>query len=676
MLPKCSLSSIFSSKIRLAAIALFFSFSYAVAEEGMWMPDEKGDLPPEIERATIMFSDFCTGVFVSPEGLLLTNHHCALDAIHLLSTAKKNYVENGFAAQLRKDEIPVPGLNIKRLLYSRELTDRIASATSGIEREEGRQSIIKNLIRTVCDSVAGDSPFLFASIEGYYEQTRYFLNVYEVFHDVRLVLAPPHALGAFGGEHDNWMWPRCAADFAVLRVYASDNSPAYFSPKNKPLTVRDYASISMQGYRLADSVMTVGFPGETYRYSTSWEAEAIRDCTMAPMIEVRQQILDCWRDAMEKNPHIKFAYSSKYSECANAYKYATGMTLWMDSLNVVGQKKTQEQRLLEWAGQDSLSRAPYRDALFSIRDKIADNRAAQAAAAYLLEAFMGGSEMVGHILKLKTFGLSDSEIARFYSLYDIELDKQLLKKMLRLAEERVPVEHLPSVYEVIREHHDGDVDAYVESAFRQSLFCSEKRLKKALRQKDPWDKMEQDPLYKLAYSVRITCYAMFSTLEEYNHNLAREKRVLFDGWREFLGDEVLYSDANFTMRKSFGAVMGFPGDQYFTTPRDLLAKNVTMKREYFLSPSLKSLFEKPEAADLRLCFISDNDITGGNSGSPVFNSKGQLIGLAFDGNWEGLSGDLLFGNQQRAVHVDIRYVLFLICEWAKAEALYKEMVKD
>ena len=672
---RCCQSSPFWTKIRHAAIVLLFSFSYAVAAEGMWMPDEKGDLSPKIERATIMFSDFCTGVFVSPEGLLLTNHHCALDAIHSLSTVKKNYLENGFVAQSRKSEIPVPGLHIKRFLYSRELTERIASATNGIEREGSRQSIVENLTRSVCDSVVSDSPFLFASVESYYEQTRYFLNVYEVFHDVRLVLAPPHALGAFGGEYDNWVWPRCTADFAVLRVYASDNSPAYFSAKNKPLAVRDYAPVSMRGYRLADSVMTVGFPGTTYRYSTSWEAEAIRDCDMAPLIEVRQQILDCWRDAMEKSPHAKFAYSSKFSECMNAYKYATGMTLWMDSLDVLGQKKAEEQRLLDWVEQDSLSRGPYREALFSIRDEIAGKRTAQASASYLFESLLGGVEMVTHILRLDTFGLSDSEITRFYSLYEVALDKQLLKKMLRLVEERIPSELLPSVYEDIREHYGGDVDVYVEDAFRQSLFCSEKRLRKVLRQKEPWGKMEQDPLYKLANSIRITCYAMLSVLEDYDHNLAREKRLLFAGRQAFLGDDALYSDANFTMRKSFGTVKGFPGDQYFTTPQDLLGKNATMKREYFLSPSLKSLFEKVEISDLPLCFVSDNDITGGNSGSPVFNSEGQLIGLAFDGNWEGLSGDLLFGEEQRAIHVDIRYILFLIREWAKAEAVYKEMVE-
>ena len=673
-------------KIRLSIIFSLLSFSCAIASEGMWMPDEKGNLSPKIQNATIMFGDMCTGVFVSPNGLLLTNHHCALEAIHSLSTLKKNHLDNGFIARSERAEIPVSDLNIKRLLYIRELTDRIAAATAGVEREVSRRSIIDNLIRTVCDSVVNDSPFIFATVEAYYEQTRYFLNVYEVFHDIRLVMAPPYVLGAFGGEADNWMWPRCSADFAVLRVYASSgNVPSFFSPKNKPLQVQDYAAVSTQGYQPLDSVMTVGFPGATARYSTSWEVEAIRNGENAPRIEVREMKLAHWRDAMACNSKTKLSYSSKFSECANFYKYATGMNLWMDSLSVIGQKKEAESRLLDWVAQDSLSRMFYKEALLSIRDEIAEKLTEREALTYFIEALLGGAEIVGLPLALAEFDLEDDketrafvkkQLARFYENYDAELDKSLLKKMLTLAKKRIPEEYLPTLYDSIRVHYKGDVDTYVDNLFDQSLFGSEKRIKKALSHSGFLKKTENDPISGLAFSIQTAYYNLHSQISGSEYRRIESRRILFNGWRDFLEREDFYSDANFTMRKSFGAVKGFPDDKYYTTSQDLLAKNATMQAAYFLPPSMKELFDGKGENGLRLCFISDNDITGGNSGSPVFNSEGNLIGLAFDGNWQGMSGDLLFGATQRAIHVDIRYVLFLIRQWAKAEALYNEIMGE
>ena len=671
------------SRIRVTVIALLLSLSCVVASEGMWMPDEKGNLSPEIRNATIMFGDMCSGVLVSPNGLLLTNHHCALEAIHSLSSMKTNRLDDGFIARTKKDEIPVPDLNIARLLYISELTDRIVAATKGIDSEFNRQSIIDNISRTVCDSVENGSPFISATVKSYYEQTCYFLNVYEVFHDIRLVMAPPSSLGAFGGETDNWMWPRCSADFAVLRVYASpENRPAYFSKDNKPLQVQDYAAVSTQGYQPLDSVMTVGFSGVTARYSTSWEVEAVRDCENAALIEVRNVILDCWRNAMERDSKIKLAYSSKFLQRANFYKYAVGMNMWMDSLNVIGQKREIEDRLLDWVAQDSLSRNHYKEAMLLIRDEIAKKRNEREVFSYLTESLLGGPEIVGMVLDFMNSDLNDEktlpyakkQVVGFYENYDVELDKSLLKKMLYLAKERIPKKYLPSLYDSIQVHYKGDIDTYVDNLFRRSLFYSEKTIKKALREKNCFKKIEEDPICDFAFSIQKACFDLLSELNDSEYNRMRGRRILFEGWNKFSEERESYSDANFTMRKSFGVVKGFQADNYYTTSQDLLDKNATTKKEYFLPASLKSLFEQEEARDLNLCFISDNDITGGNSGSPVFNKKGQLIGLAFDGNWEGMSGDLLFGTTQRSIHVDVRYILFLVRKWAKSDALYNEII--
>ncbi|MDD6208984.1 MAG: S46 family peptidase [Bacteroidales bacterium] len=659
----------------------------AAASEGMWMPDEKGNLPASYKKVTVMFSDMCSGVILSSDGLFLTNHHCALEAVRSLSSPSNNYLKDGFVAKLGKDEIPVPELNVKRLLYIQELTDKMDSATVGIEDEYSRNSIIESIGRSICNSIEGNSPFITATVVPYYEGNRYFLNVYEVFRDIRLVLSPPHAIASFGGETDNWMWPRCSADFALLRIYASpSNEPAYFSSKNRPLHVDDYVRVSTEGYTLGDSVMTLGFPGTTQRYSTSWEVEAIKLCENIPRIEVREKKLGIWKDAMDNSPSTQMAYSSKYAVSSNFYKYSLGMNRCIDSLKIAERKRKDENAFLNWVNRDSIHRYPYRDALMKVKQSAVEKAEEHKALSYVTEALIEGSEIVGLAWAFMDLDLRGDKEARsrftkdkivpFYKGYRKDLDASLLKEMLFLVQERVPEKYLPSVYDSIRINYGGSIPAYVEHLFDHSVFRSEKSLRKALRDRNIERKIVHDPVYDFAFSVRMLYYDLLAELSSSEYDRMKGKRVLFEGKKEMNPDSVFYSNANFTMRKSYGTVKGFP-DNFYTTQKDLLERNRTMKKEYFLEPSLKNLYEQigqNDSTDLNLCFISDNDITGGNSGSPVFNSSGELIGLAFDGNWEGMSGDLSFDPVgQRAIHVDIRYILFIVKNWAHSSRIYREI---
>ena len=659
------------------------------ASEGMWMPDEKGCISNDLKEITVMFNDMCSGVILSSEGLLLTNHHCALEAIQFLSTPSRNYLKEGFIALSEKDEVPVPELNVKRLLYTRDITPTIDSATLNIEDEYSRLSIIESISRSICDTIEKDSPFISAIITPYYEGNRYFLNVYEVFRDIRLVLAPPHSIAAFGGETDNWMWPRTSADFALLRIYVSSSgNPAYYAPRNKPLKTDVYASISMKGYQQFDSVMTLGFPGNTQRYITSWEIESLKMNENIPRIEVREKKLDSWKKAMQNNPLTQIAYSSKYAGCSNFYKYSLGMNRCIDSLKIIQKRQNEENQFFEWIKQDTVKRKKYYDALMLIKNSIINSSEAKNAFSYVTEALIEGVEIINFTWSFMNIDLKRDKktLSRFlkenatpfYEGYRKDVDQKLLIEMIQLVKERVPQKYLPSFYDTIRVNFNGEIEKYVEFVFDKSAFRSIHSLKKALQRKNKDVKIVDDPLYDLTLSLRMTYYDILSEMGSEEYAQTKGKRILFIGEKEYEKDS-LYSNANFTMRKSFGIIKALNDEnKYYTTQKDLLNKNASMKNEYYLDPSLKAIYKTiPKEEQMAFCFISDNDITGGNSGSPVFNAEGELIGLAFDGNWEGLAGDLVYDSEaQRAIHMDIRYLLFLVENWAKSSRIYREIINS
>lgn len=673
-------------------VLIFLSLSgKLIASEGMWRPDEKGNISDNLKSMTVMFNDMCSGVILSPEGLLLTNHHCALEAIQSLSTSSKNYLKEGFVALSEKEELPVTELNVKRFLYARDITETIDSATLNIEDEYSRLSIIESISRSICDTIENNSPFVSAVVTPYYEGNRYFLNVYEVFRDIRLVLAPPHSIAAFGGETDNWMWPRSSADFALLRIYVSPSGkPAYYSPKNKPLKTDIYASVSMNGYQQFDSVMTLGFPGTTQRYITSWEVESLKMNENIPRIEVREKKLHFWKDAMQSNPLTQIAYSSKYAVCSNFYKYSQGMNRCIDSLKIIQKKQEEETQFFEWIKQDTIARNKYCDALMLIKNSVENNSEERKAFSYVTEALIEGSEIVSFTWSFMNIDLKrdrktlsrflKENANRFYEGYRKDIDKKLLIEMIQLVKERVPQKYLPSFYDTIQVNFNGRIEKYVEFLFDKSVFHSDRSLKKALRCKNRDIEIMADPLYDFTLSVRMAYYDLLSELGSQEYVRMKGKRILFIGKKEYKNDS-LYSNANFTMRKSFGVIKALnDSNKYYTTQKDLLDKNASMKNEYYLEPYLKAMYEAIPADrqdKIAFCFISDNDITGGNSGSPVFNSEEDLIGLAFDGNWDGMAGDLMYDSEsQRAIHMDIRYLLFIIENWAKSSRIYHEIIRS
>ena len=701
-----------------AVLLLLAASGQLYADEGMWVLKELNkqnlarmaelgftpsydqlysETEPCVANAVVIFGGGCTGITVSNEGLIFTNHHCGFGAIQQLSSVEHDYLKDGFVSQSKQEELPVPGLTVRYLKETVDVSDRINSQIFGIEDEFQRLSAADSIGRVICDSV-GNNEFLAADVVPFYSNNKYFLVVYDVYRDVRMVFAPPSSIGKFGGDTDNWMWPRHTGDFSVFRVYANaDNKPAEYNVDNKPYTPRYVAEVSMQGYQEKDYAMTIGFPGSTDRYLCSWGVQQRIENSNKPRIEVRGIKQGIWKEAMLASDAVRIKYASKYAGSSNYWKNSIGMNKGLANLNVIERKRAEETAFADWVAKDQARGAKYGEVLNLLEKGYTSTNKYREALTYLNEAFSSGAEIIRLARMVQSVDINgatpeeitvflEDRIQPFFKDYEPSLDQKVLAAMMKIAKERVSPEFLPDIYTSVDKRYKGNYEKYAADVFKKTSLLSYDKIAGMLRNPKQYEKLRKDPAAELSLSVLVSIFQLQQLMGDAEYDIAKGERLYFAGLKEMYPEKALSSDANFTMRLSYGSIGGYrPYDaawyNYYSTDKGILEKEDPTSDEFWVQPEILDLVRSRdfgpyanEKGELQLCFLSNNDITGGNSGSPVFDKNARLIGLAFDGNWEAMSGDIAFETDlQRFIGVDIRYVIFMIDYWGKCPMLIEEL---
>ena len=633
-----------------------------------------------LKDAIVVFGGGCTGEIVSPNGLLFTNHHCGYDAIQKLSSVEHDYLKDGFWAMNNGEELPAEGLSVR---FVRHIFDVTADIVGNIPSTAGQQEfeqMVEHNKKGLIKSLEAKHPGMQIVIPSFFGGNQYFAFVYEVYTDVRLVGTPPSSIGKFGGDTDNWMWPRHTGDFSVFRVYAGkDNRPAAYSEDNVPYKAEKWLDISLKGIEEGDFGMIMGFPGSTQRYMTSYEIDYMLEVDNPQRIYIRGERQAILRKHMDADQAVRIKYDAKFARSANYWKNSIGMSRGIEKLNVRDKKAAQEAEFQAWAVKNTLPEERFMDALSLIEQSQTEAKEENATLQYLSEAFFQSVELTQTML-----GRFNPE--QFYKDYDEATDRDVAKRMFTIYRENN--KRLPSIYEKIDAEFGGNSDAYVDWLYDNSQLTSYEKFM-AIGELDAEAReaaFNNDPVYELAVSL-FNLYnelvpAVMATEEKY----AEGHRKYIDGLMKMKPEKAWASDANFTLRLTYGNVLPYsPADgiiyTHYTTLDGVMAKEDPTNHEFVVPERLKALYQAKnygryadKNGELPVAFLVNCDITGGNSGSPVMNKKGQLIGLAFDGNWEAMSGDVAFEPElQRTIAVDIRYVLFVIEKYGNAGWLLKEM---
>ena len=712
----------------LMLLAFACCFGGVKADEGMWMLSHISpksmkvmkDLGLEMSKkelyntkgtslkdAVVSFGGFCTGVIVSPDGLVFTNHHCGFSSIQALATPENDILKNGFVARTQAEELPANGLYVRILQRTDDVTKRVDKAlrkyykaheaqldTLGDNAEEKlRYYVVDSVCLAIENEYAKKYPELICEVSPYYTGNAFYANVYKQYDDIRLVFAPPQSLGKFGGETDNWMWPRQTCDFSVFRIYTdADNQPAEYSPSNRPMQAGRYARISLDGYEKGDYCMTIGYPGSTNRYLSSYGiVERMENVNMA-RIEVRGVKQEVWKKWMDSDPAIRLQYASKYANSSNYWKNSIGMNKALKELKVVEGKQQQEQQINAWIQKDKKRQARFGDLLADLGQAYAGRKAGNHAVSYLNESFVGGPDLLRIALYYTNLqAVVDSSakeawksrLRQQYKDWNQDVDKETMTVLIDNYAKQVEKEFLPDFYQIIEKEYANDTRAYVDAMFKQTMLADTN----CVNQSPTQEQKDKDMALSCLKSVMMLGQKVSQDIRKYNIAISQGERLLCEAILDMEMDQPHYSDANSTMRLSYGFVNDYTGasghQDYFTTMPSLLAKIAQSDKidEYKVEPEVKALFEagdfgpyKDQASgEMQLCFLTNNDITGGNSGSPMFNGKGELIGLAFDGNWDAMSSDISFTQDlTRCIGVDIRYVLYIIDRWGQAGRLLQE----
>lgn len=712
-------------KIYFALFAVLAFGSMVKADEGMWLLQlmkqqnsidlmKKQGLKLDAEAlynpngvslkdAVGIFGGGCTGEIISPEGLILTNHHCGYASIQQHSSVEHDYLTDGFWAKNRNEELPTPGLKFQFIERIEDITDIVNQKIT-----KGEVSEINALTRPFLDKLANEL-YEKSDLKGkkgievqalpFYAGNKFYLFYKKVYSDVRMVAAPPSSIGKFGGETDNWMWPRHTGDFSMFRIYADANGePADYAPTNKPLKTPKYLSISIKGLKDGDYTMIMGFPGSTSRYLTVSEVKERMEASNTPRINIRGVRLAVLKEVMAANAKTRIQYANKYAGSSNYWKNSIGMNKAIIDNDVLGAKAEQEKKFEEFAK----GKAEYDGVVKKIDSIVNATMPLTRQLYYMSEAFRGAIEfgspyMVMDKLKKalneKNDTLINQAIAQLKEVYndihnkdyDHEVDRKVAKAVFPEYAKAIPANERPSFFKVIEKEYKGDYNAYIDAMYDSSIMANEANFDKFIK-KPTVKAIDKDMATQYSREKNEKLMELAKQLNEESKDLALLHKAYIRGLGEMKLPVPSYPDANFTIRLTYGNIKSYsPRDgvqyDYYTTSDGILEKENPEDREFVVPAKLKALIEKKDFGRyalpdgrLPICFLSNNDITGGNSGSPVMNAEGQLIGCAFDGNWESLSGDINFNNQlQRCINLDIRYVLFILEKMGDCTHLINEM---
>lgn len=652
--------------LTLAAIAAMLPS--ARADEGMWMlpllekinsdalrnlgsrlsPDQIYSINhSSIKDAVVQFGGGCTGEIISGSGLLVTNHHCGYGSIQALSSEEHNYLEDGYWASSRSEEIPVPGLSVK---FLQKMTD----VTGKVKDEKSADALIAKAVK--------ENPHCTAQIVSFFNDNVQYLVIYKVYRDVRFVGAPPAASGKFGGDTDNWMWPRHTCDFSMFRVYAgADNEPADYSESNVPMVPRQFLNISLKGIQEGDFAMIMGYPGRTQRFQTASQLEdmlELNDIRIAART-VRQDVL--WKE-MRASDKVGLQYASKYASSSNGWKKWIGMKEAFAKLNVIGRQEEKEAELGAWIGEKKGRIKKYGDPVSEIASGVAGRKA----------AYQGYTLISETLSKIELIGLVRAKDASDYKDYDADVDRKVAHAMVRHYLQNADPQDRVDVSEEM-----------IDKIFDESVFTSYDKLEAA---RAAGVNLDEDPAAVLRGAIIDKRGPLYRQTITWDDTLEAPTKAYAAALLEWQKAKPSYPDANFTCRLTYGTVKGYePKDgviyKYYTTLKGVMEKEDPGNYEFRVPARLKELYNAKDygqyadaQGQLVTCFLTNLDITGGNSGSPVMDADGNLIGLAFDGNWEAMSGDVIFEpNLQRCICVDIRYVLFMMDKFGGAGWLLDEM---
>ena len=683
------------------------------ADEGMWtlydlpqavyeqMKTEGFEMPYEalyegdaaLMNCVVNFCNYCTGVVVSADGLVFTNHHCGFDAIRNHSTVEHDYLKNGFYAETYADELPNKDMFVSFMIEQREVTQRMEALGIESMSHDEREELVDSIQKFMSDSVKAVDKTLHVEIDAFYEGNRYFATTYRSFADLRLVFTIPASMGKFGGDTDNWMWPRQTCDFSVFRIYADPetNGPAEYSESNVPYHPDKWAQVSLEGYRDGDFSMTVGYPGSTSRYLSSYGIREMRDGENTPRAQTRGVKQEVMKRHMAQSDEVRIKYDSKYAHSSNYWKNAIGMNKCIDSIGIIRQKQQYEAQIQAW--QDSTGYL--KDKLdFTLLEHLYNKRFEHfRAMVYFNETFRRTTELTTRAQKfyqnMELKGKKGKEYVEFADNsdeWDVALEKEVLAVLLKNYAENVDRRYIPDFYNTIDSLFSGNHSAYVDYVFDHSMLM--KPGMKIYQNKKGQKLQAKDLGMQMGLSLVDMAADIRAELKAINDSIETQERYLCAAKLRMEEDMPHYSDANFTMRLSYGQVGGFTlngtPSGYYTDAESIIEKfdmadNIP---DYKAEPVMHELlsaddygkYQDAATGKMQLCFLTDNDITGGNSGSPMFNGKGELIGLAFDGNWDSLSSDIYFDSLlARCIGVDIRYVIFMMDKWGHAERLLEEL---
>lgn len=712
--------------IRLIVLFIILSSSLLRADEGMWIPvlmekfnieimQEKGfKLSAEdiysvnqasMKDAVMIFGGGCTAELISDQGLLITNHHCGYRSIQSHSTVDHDYLTNGFWAMSQEEELTNPGLTVTFLKWMKDVTGEVLKGIEdGMSEEEMSDIKQENIDRIKEDAIEGTH--FTVQVKPFYYGNQYFLFVNETYKDVRLVGAPPSAIGKFGGDTDNWMWPRHTGDFSLFRIYAGkDNEPAGYSPDNVPFKPEKFFPISLKGTEPGDFTMVFGYPGSTYEYVPSFHLQMLTGDIYPELINIRTKKLEIIQNAMEKSPEVRIQYSAKAAGVSNSWKRWKGEIRGLDKLDAIAKKQAYEEQFREWTHEDSERNQLYGNLLSRYNKVYNEIAPIRLARSYFREVFFyNGVENISlasgfsKLVSLAGNNASPEEIGEvleslrkrvsgFFKNYDPATGDALSVAMLSMFEENVPGKYHPEEFKRIMEKFDGNYQAWIEKVRKKSLFVNEEILLEFLNsfKSSGVKKIEKDPVFRLAQSAGETYNGILSEYGELNQELESLHRVYMKAQMEFEPDKLFYPDANFSLRVSYGVAKGYePRDAVFyehnTTLEGIMEKDDPAIYDYDVPEKLRELYRKKDygryALDgkIPVCFLATNHTTGGNSGSPVINAEGHLIGINFDRAWEGVMSDLMFNPEKcRNISLDIRYALFIIDKFAGAGYLLDEM---